>query len=265
MISLKCNFFSKVLLSHVDVDILLPSMKDNDCVNTPLDDIYADTPPCPVLYLLHGALDDHTMWVRQTAIERYAEQAGIAVVMPSGENWFYTDAARGPAYFTFITEELPRFVEKNFPVSREPEHRYIAGPSMGGYGASKCALRCPDRYAAFADLSGAVDPEVLYPAMVAMGFDIFRYDLIFGNQQARPSAEDDVYRLAGTCTGRPEAYIFCGLEDTANHEMNVRFADTLRENGFSVHFRDGHGGHDWLYWDGCIREFLSGISGAEIL
>lgn len=263
VVYLKCNFFSKVLLNHVDVDILLPCMGDNACVNRPLEEIYAPEPPCPVLYLLHGALDDHTMWLRNTAIERYAESGGLAVVMPSGQNGFYTDAKAGPAYFTFLSQELPRFVEKNFPVSSRREDRYIAGPSMGGYGASKCALRCPDRYAAFGDLSGAVDPETLYPRMVAMGFDIVRYDLIFGGADKVAGSQEDVYALArqGEKAGvKPKAYVYCGLEDTANYDMNRRFYDALVQSGFQARFTDGHGGHDWEYWDRCIQDFLRQIA-----
>ena len=220
MILNKCNFFSKALLNHVDVDILLPGVGDNDCVGASLEDIYAPQKPFPVLYLLHGALDDHTMWLRHTNIEEFAEKAGLAVVMPSGQNGFYTNAKYGLNYFDFITKELPLFVQKYFPVSTKREDTYIAGPSMGGYGASKCALR-PDLYAAFADLSGAVDPVELEPKMIAMGFGFFRYDLIWG-----------------------------GVE-------NMR--DTLADNGFAVHFQDGHGLHDWEYWNRCIEDFLKNI------
>ena len=59
---------------------------------------------------------------------------------------------------------------------------------------------------------------------------------------------------------KPEAYVYCGLEDTANLDMNCRLRDTLEENGFSVHFRDGHGLHDWTYWNGCIADFLARIA-----
>lgn len=262
MILNRCNFFSKILCNHVDVDILLPSVADNDCLFRSLDDIYSAAEPYPALYLLHGALDDHSCWLRHTAIERYAEQAGIAVVMPSGQNDFYTEARYGLDYFTFVTEELPRFAEKNFPISGQREDRYIAGPSMGGYGAAKCALRRPDRYRAFADLSGAVDPVELEPRMKAMGFDFFRYDLIWGGVENMAGTRDDVYRLAEDLRNaavKPEAYVYCGLEDTANHGMNVRLYDVLKANGFAAYFQDGHGLHDWEYWDRCIRDFLEKI------
>lgn len=74
----------------------------------------------PVLYLLHGLGDNHSTWVRRTNIDRYANQEGIAVVMPEVQRGFYTDMAYGPAYFTYITEELPRLAASLFRVTDDP-------------------------------------------------------------------------------------------------------------------------------------------------
>lgn len=266
MILNRVNFFSKTLLNHVDVDILIPNLPDNDCLHADYDQIYVEGRRWPCLYLLHGALDDHSCWLRHTAVERLAEEAGIAVVMPSGQNGFCTNARYGLDYFSFITEELPRMVCGTFPISSRREDTYIAGPSMGGYGATKCALRCPEQYAAFADLSGAVDPITLEPRMKAMGFGFFRYDLIWDGVANLKDTPDDVYYLArqlASAPVKPEGCIYCGLEDTANYDMNVRLADTLRENGFTVSFTDGHGLHDWAYWDTCIADFIRRIAAAR--
>lgn len=107
----------------------------------------------PVLYLLHGLGDDHTAWVRRSNIDRYANREGIAVIMPEVQRGFYTDMVYGPAYFTYITEELPRLCASLFRVTEDPARTYIAGLSMGGYGALKAALRRPERYAAAAAFS----------------------------------------------------------------------------------------------------------------
>ena len=56
----------------------------------------------PVLYLLHGMSDDHTIWSRRTSIERYADEMGIAVVMPTTELGWYTDMKHGRKWRTFI-------------------------------------------------------------------------------------------------------------------------------------------------------------------
>lgn len=258
MILSPCNFYSKTLKNHVDVNVLLPSMADNDHFFHELSEVYADR-SIPVLYLLHGALDDYTMWLRHTNIERYAESAGLAVVMPSGQNGFYSNALYGLRYYDYITEELPRFVEYTFPVARERSKRFVAGPSMGGYGASKCALGRPDRYAAFGDFSGAVDPGRLESLMTKMGFGFFRYDLIFGGSDRVAGSRDDLKVLAGECRGRkekPYAFVACGEEDTNNYGMNRELYDTLKDCGFEAEFFGGHGLHDWEYWDRCVQAFI---------
>lgn len=262
MILTRINFYSVVLRNHVDVDILLPSMDDNEAfLNKNLDEIYAKK-KYPVLYLLHGAFDDHTMWSRNTHIERYAQKHQIAIVMPSGQNGFYTDSESGLNYYTFMSEELPRLIETYFPVSEKREDHFIAGASMGGYGATRIALSQMENYAAFADFSGALDPETLEPAMKEIGFDFFRYDLLFGGSDKVKGTENDVYHLAvmnKDKTLKPEAFIYCGLQDSVNHGMNLKFYDLLIENGYRAHFKEGDGGHDWIYWEKCIEDFLDRI------
>lgn len=262
MILNHCNFYSKTLNNHVDVNVLLPSMPDNHHFFHGLEEIYQQR-NIPVLYLLHGALDDYTMWLRHTNIERYAEEAGLAVVMPSGQNGFYSNALYGLNYFDYITKELPRFVEYTFPVSARREDRYIAGPSMGGYGAAKCALGSQETYRAFGDFSGAVDPEKLEPLMTAMGFDFFRYDLIFGGSNKVTGSNDDLKVLAQRCgelSVKPYAFISCGEEDTNNYDMNYELYEKLISCGFQGEFFGGSGLHDWGYWDRCVARFVELIS-----
>jgi S-formylglutathione hydrolase FrmB len=111
----------------------------------------------PVLYLLHGLSDDYTIWQRRTSIERYVADMEIAVVMPDADTSFYSDMVHGRKYWTFLSEELPEIVHDFFPnISEKREDTFVAGLSMGGYGAYKLALGT-DRFAAAASLSGAVD------------------------------------------------------------------------------------------------------------
>ena len=74
---------------------------------------------------------------------------------------FYTDEAYGGRYWTFVSEELPELVGRFFRVSERREDTFVAGLSMGGYGALKLALRQPERFAAAASLSGALDVAAL--------------------------------------------------------------------------------------------------------
>ena len=166
------KLFSTSLLTNTDVRVVIPT-PDEPFVpdSTPF---YHKDKRYQGLYLLHGAFGDCTVWTRNTWIERYAQKYKLAVVSASVTNSCYLDMVHGPRFMTYMTKELPAFINAMFPVSDRPEDTFIAGPSMGGYGAAKCALRRPDLYAAFADLSGAVDPVELEPKMIAMGFGFFR-------------------------------------------------------------------------------------------
>jgi len=109
-----------------------------------------------VLYLLHGLSDDASAWPRYTNIEILAREHGLVVVMPSAGRSFYADMANGQAYFSYITEELPAWLAAIFRISSARENTYIAGLSMGGYGAFKAAFLRPDLYTAACSLSGVL-------------------------------------------------------------------------------------------------------------
>ena len=109
------------------------------------------------VFLLHGLSDDHSAWSRYSSIERYADLYNVAVIMPDGGRSFYTDAANGFPYWSFISEELPALTAELFPISLKREDCFAAGLSMGGYGALKLALRHPERFAAVGALSPVVD------------------------------------------------------------------------------------------------------------
>src|SRR5659263_392990 len=83
-----------------------------------------------VLYLLHGLSDDGSAWQRFTAIETIAHKSGLVVVMPSVGRSFYIDQPNGQKYFSYLMDELPRYLADVFDLSPEREDTLIAGNSM---------------------------------------------------------------------------------------------------------------------------------------
>src|SRR5262245_28455065 len=150
MARMRCDFFAESLELDTSMTVLLPQY-------TQARGGHPRAAAPPVLYLLHGLSDDDTKWLRFSSIERYAEALGLAVVMPQVQRSFYLDEAYGNRYWTFLSEELPAVVDSFFKISTQPEDTFVAGLSMGGYGALKWALRQPERFAAAASLSGALD------------------------------------------------------------------------------------------------------------
>src|SRR5215216_920350 len=131
MAHLRCDFFSETLSLSTTMTVILPQQTSTQIGMT---GAQREGPP-PVLYLLHGLSDDDTIWLRRTSIERYVAPLGLAVVMPQVHRSFYTDEAAGGRYWTFLSEELPEIVSRFFWVSTTRADTFVAGLSMGGYGA----------------------------------------------------------------------------------------------------------------------------------
>ncbi|GLY95894.1 esterase [Actinoplanes sp. NBRC 103695] len=208
-----------------------------------------------VLYLLHGLSDDDSAWSRFTSIERYAAEAGLAVVMPQVHRSFYSDTAYGLPFWTFLSEELPRTVEQLFHVSTRRADTFVAGLSMGGYGALKWALRQPGRFAAAASLSGALDlARILEQDDRAFMQELRRRS--FPDRSVR-GTDDDLLHLIERAdpASLPRLIIRCGTED---HTLpyNHTVVAALEGRGIAVDSGFAPGAHEWGYWDRTIAEVL---------
>jgi putative tributyrin esterase len=215
----------------------------------------------PTLYLLHGLSDDHTAWQRWTSIERYVEPLGLAVVMPAVHRSFYTDMARGYRYWTFVSEELPGLARSFFPLSDARKDNFVAGLSMGGYGAFKLALSFPDRYAAAASLSGALDVVRVAGGEDEDDDDDWRDEMrgIFGDSEEVAGSDNDLFHLARRAARsrvRPRLYQCCGTEDSL-YPDNVRFKELAESVGLDLTYEEGPGEHEWSYWDQQIQNVLA--------
>jgi putative tributyrin esterase len=249
---IQCDFFAHSLGLCSSMNVILPQAG-----KTLLADLPAKRKAYPVLWLLHGMSDDHTIWQRRTSIERYADAHGIAVVMPAVARSSYTDMASGLPYWTFVSEELPAIARSFFPLSDKREDNFVAGLSMGGYGAFKLALRCPERYAAAASLSGALNMAV--SAKRGTKEWVREKRLIFGNLDKLPGSDNDLMALAEKVAAAKGAKLplfqWCGTEDFL-YQDNLAFRDHARKLGLDLTYEEGPGTHEWKYWDTMIQRVL---------
>jgi len=254
MILNEVNFFPETLGLRSAMYILLPQRTLAEAKSKP-------TPKYRTLYLLHGHSDDHTAWQRWTSIERYVEGLSLAVVMPAVHLSFYNDMAYGGKYWQFFSEEVPALVRDMFPLSAEPEDNFVAGLSMGGYGAFKLALTHPARFAAAASLSGAVDiREVVREKKSDPLNKAWQAEMrtVFGDLGKVPGSKHDLFKLARKVargTVKPRLYQCCGTEDFL-HADNVRFRDAIRKLPLDLTYEEGPGEHEWGYWDKMIQNVL---------
>lgn len=243
MARLTCDVFSESLEVATSVTVLLPQPTQEQIGVSGAD----VTGPPPVLYLLHGLSDDHTAWTRYTSVERYAAERGLAVVMPAAGRSFYADEAQGHRYWTWVSEELPELVARFFRVATEPEATFVAGLSMGGYGALRLALTRPERYAAAASLSGALDVVGL-----AAGPRTALFDRVHGGT---PGPDADLFALLERAARVPPLHVSCGTEDPLL-DSSERFVAAARARGVEVTSDLRPGAHEWGLWDAVVREVV---------
>lgn len=253
MAHLTVDFFSNILGKCMTMEVLLPQSTTTQIGMNGTDN--KDT--YPVLYLLHGMSDDHSIWLRRTSIERYVSELGIAVVMPNADLSFYTDMKIGGRYWTYISEELPSICRGFFPrISPRREDTFAAGLSMGGYGAMKLGLRCPERFSAVASLSGCLD-IVSTVKRRELANDVYWHSL-FGSVEELRGSDDDLLALAektATCKLPLLLFACCGTEDFL-YQDNQNAVARIRELGLNLTFEEGPGGHTWEFWDQWIQRIL---------
>jgi putative tributyrin esterase len=257
LINIQCDFRAKSLYMPTTITVLLPTFFDHARTVESLDEIYKEKDiKYKTLFLLHGAFENARGWLAYTNIEKYANKHKLAVVLPSVGNSFYANMAHGPAYWNFLSDELIRFVRTVFPLSDKREDNYVAGLSMGGYGAFKLALNKPDQFAAAISLSGAVDIVSLFKESKE---NLFSLEDIFGSMEKLEGSENDLFALMkknkNDGNNLPRLYLACGLEDSL-YNSNQKFRQFAKSQSIEVTYEEGPGGHDWDFWDLYIQRSI---------
>jgi S-formylglutathione hydrolase FrmB len=254
MAFLRCDYFSDVLEMGTSMTVVLPQSTTAQIgVSGSATPAAREVGGVPVLYLLHGLSDDATAWTRYTSIERYVEPLGLAVVMPQVARSFYLDQAHGGRYWEHLSQEVPAVAESFFRLSGRRADTFVAGLSMGGYGALKWALRQPERFAAAASLSGALDLAGRQ-ARGELRPDLA--DAAIGGRDVAGSDDDLLAVLQRRAAGDlPALYVCCGTDDDLVVESRA-FLDAADRLGVPVTRDLGAGAHEWSYWDRQVRQVL---------
>jgi putative tributyrin esterase len=211
-----------------------------------------------VLYLLHGLSENGSVWQRNTNIEVLAREHGLVVVMPSFGRSFYADLPNGQRYFTYLVEELPQYLKDVFGLDPQREDTFIAGSSMGGYGAFKAALTYPEKYACAASFSGFLSLDML---QMIPDDDPRKaeFNTVFGALEKLPGSAFDpivwLKKAAENSERLPMLFVACGKQDDL-YPLNQIFYAAAQRLGITVDFYVEDGAHDWHFWNKHIRRFL---------
>ena len=229
-------------MAHLQIEQRLETLGGQSIFHVVLPEA-GDLHEAPVIYLLHGAGDNGTGWLRYTAAERYATEKGVVLIIPGVGNSWYTDMASGVQAFTCVTQELPAVCRRMFGLTQQREKTHVIGLSMGGYAALKLALTNPYSYTTCTALSAAVRPEF------GTGID---------HGELPPQA--DLWQLAASAdpAALPAIRMVCGEQD-ALLPANREFHALLQSKGIAHTFETAPGAHTWPFWDAQLKRVLDQI------
>ena len=209
----------------------------------------------PVVILLHGVYGSHWGWTLKGGAHRTAarmiasgEIPPMVLVMPSDGLW--GDGSGyvrhvGQDFEQWIVEEVPEVAREAVPAVSPRSPLFLAGLSMGGFGALRLGARYPGRFRAVSGHSSVteVDPLIRYIVEDCSGWS---------------SLPEDRSVLAAMLRGQgrlPAIRFDCGTGDPwiqANRELHR----ALEAEGIPHTYEEFPGGHTWDYWELHLEDTL---------
>ena len=206
------------------------------------------------LILLHGYQGDHNQWCENSSISDIAKQYNCVVVMPSCGDLYYEDTIEDIP--RFVGEELVSFVMNTLPVSRNRRDCYLAGVSMGGFGALLIGAKYARSFGKIVALSGAfILPDVVIGNPSVLGnANPGYFKKVFGDfDTLEGSTRDPVAEIIRTSDAGvlPEIFLLCGSEDVL-HQGNLKVVKDLRKHNIPVVWYSYKGTHSWTFWNASL-------------
>ncbi|MGV8962415.1 MAG: alpha/beta hydrolase [Candidatus Saccharimonadaceae bacterium] len=227
----------------------------------------------PVLYLLHGAGDDHTGWVQFGEVLHIADKAildgdatAMIVVMPdanTGQRGYFNSIKGDWRYEDFFFQEFMPYVEKTYRIKKDKRFRAIAGLSMGGGGSFIYALRHPELFASACPLSAYCGPLSMEEMQSFKSRDEMKdaTDAELEAYYKKHSVVELVKNMPAEQKKAVRWFIDCGDDDFL-YEGNSLVHIAMRKNEIPHEYRVRNGGHTWSYWRESLPVVLGFVSDA---
>ena len=206
----------------------------------------------PVMYIQHGGGEDHHGWSQQGKINYILDNliadkkaVPMIIVMANGNVSLpgvspgYSDDAMNLFKEEMVGNIIP-FIEKNYRTKKGPQHRAMAGLSMGGGQSFYTGFRNPGVFG---------------------NVGIFSTGLFggIGRQNAAPfDVEKAMPGLASNTADFNKKfavmYISVGEQDP-RIDATKNMVDDLKSKGLNMTFSSFPGGHEWQVWRKSVHDF----------
>lgn len=214
----------------------------------------------PLITLMHGVYGSHWAWSFKggahevlTQMVRSGEVPPLMLAMPSDGLWGDGSGYlphREADYAKWIVEEVPAIAEMVAPATVSAP-RFIAGLSMGGYGALRLGAVYAEKYAGISGHSSITDYQQMRDFIEE---PLSAFDLTGGEP---PTVLEAMVAKRGQL---PPIRFDCGTEDSLI-EINRTLHRQLDENGIAHHYEEFQGAHTWEYWNEHLVDTLRFFAG----
>ena len=260
MALMQASFMSEALERQVSFTAILPV----DSFGPPMGKPDAEFKPLRTLYLLHGYSGNAISWLTSYEMGKLSNENHIAIIMPNGENHFYTnDDTFGYGWGKFIGEELVEFTRRMLPLSDKPEDTIIGGFSMGGFGALLNGLTNRETFGKIVSVSAAL----ITVGAEGPGHEEGFFKAIFGDHTKLPGSHHDPMGMATKALEGgpiPDVYMACGTEDFLR-ELNLGMKKHMEDIHYPKYtFEEDKGGHDMQFSTKYLFRGVARACGREV-
>lgn len=232
------SIYSKAMNKEFKCVVIKPTMVQDESI------------PVPVVYLLHGYSGSYSNWIlRVPKLKDYADQYQMMIVCPDGKNSWYYDSPIDTSFRfeTYVSKEIPVYIESHYTVIKNRTGRAITGLSMGGHGGLFLGFRHADTYGACGSMSGGVDLRPFkkrWELINILGDTVSKWD------------NWNYYSAINVIKKNPEepsaVIIDCGTEDFF-YTVNRNLHDKMLELKIPHEYIERPGQHNWDYWKNAVQ------------
>lgn len=260
----KMNFYSGALHMRTEVTAVLPEYPAQRIDGGSYKEKYLPGFKFPILYFLNGFTGDYTDCLTMMPVERFVQETGIAVILPSGFNTWYEDIRESFCMKQFIAEELPAAMEAMLPISDDASKRFLGGLSMGGRGAAMISAQYYWQYKATVCLSAPLSLPELLTATVYQDDEVLKQSMntVFHGNETLGEAPYDYYKVTEAVLQDggiiPEMLYLFGKDDPLYASQYSRFVSFAETHGLPVSCGEWENcGHDFEFWEPAMKKAMA--------
>jgi predicted esterase len=226
----------------------------------------ANRPQLPVLELLHGSPGETSDWTRAvyadaTSLALAQQHGGTApiLVMPDINGSFAGDSECVNSKLdgnveTYLTQDVPRFMQKNFNAKTTPGSLAVAGYSEGGMCAAMLALNNPKEYSTFAAYAGFASPTYMTDTAEQT------VKILFDGSEALYNQHNPQYLLAHQRFDGMAAWFESGLQDGESLQAAHSLVALATRAGIETCAAYPPGAHDYAFVKQAFADSLPWLS-----